>query len=222
MFKLPVIIVNFKTYKEATGKNALKLAKQIEKAQKEVGGSVVLAVEVQDIRMIADTVSLPVFAQHVDVCGFGAHTGGIIPEAVKDAGAVGTIVNHAEHEISDEQIKATIKHCKKIGLFSVLCANTVNDVKRLKKFKPDVIAVEPPKLIGTGISVSSAKPEVIKGSVKASGRIPLLCGAGIQTGEDVFVSLKLGAKGVLLASGVVKDKNPYKKMKELLLGLSAH
>jgi len=77
-----------------------------------------------------------------------------------------------------------------------------------------MIAVEPPELIGTGISVSKAKPEVVSGSVELVKQINpdviVLCGAGITTGEDVAAALRLGTEGVLVASGIVKAQNPYK------------
>jgi triosephosphate isomerase len=37
----------------------------------------------------------------------------------------------------------------------------------------------------------------------------ILCGAGISTAEDVSIALKLGTQGVLVASGIVKAKDPY-------------
>jgi triosephosphate isomerase len=84
--------------------------------------------------------------------------------------------------------------------------------------KPDVIAVEPPELIGTGVSVSKAKPDVVAGTVKlvrgVNKKVTVLCGAGISRGEDVTAALKLGTQGVLVASGIVKAKDPYTIMRE--------
>ena len=67
--------------------------------------------------------------------------------------------------------------------------------------------------IGSGISVSKSKPEVITDTVQLVKRIDskmtILCGAGISTAEDVSIALKLGTQGVLVASGIVKAKDPY-------------
>jgi triosephosphate isomerase len=41
-----------------------------------------------------------------------------------------------------------------------------------------------------------------------NGRVKILCGAGITTGEDVQAALKLGTHGVLVASGIVKAPAP--------------
>ncbi|MFQ6095051.1 MAG: triose-phosphate isomerase, partial [Candidatus Bathyarchaeia archaeon] len=84
--------------------------------------------------------------------------------------------------------------------------------------EPDMIAVEPPELIGTGIPVSKAKPEVVTDTVqrvrKVNEQVVILCGAGITNGEDVAAALRLGTEGVLVASGIVKAKDPYKVMLE--------
>jgi triosephosphate isomerase len=81
-----------------------------------------------------------------------------------------------------------------------------------------MIAIEPPELIGTGIPVSKAKPEVVTGTVrlvrKVDPEVMILCGAGITQGEDVQAALKLGTQGVLVASGIVKAKDPYAVMLE--------
>jgi triosephosphate isomerase (TIM) len=45
-----------------------------------------------------------------------------------------------------------------------------------------------------------------------------LVGAGVKNGKDVQIALKLGAKGVLLASGVTKAKDPM----AVLLDLASH
>jgi triosephosphate isomerase len=77
---------------------------------------------------------------------------------------------------------------------------------------PSAIAVEPPELIGTGISVTQAQPEVISGTVDqiriVNKNVTILCGAGISTGDDVVASIRLGAQGVLLASAVAKSDKP--------------
>jgi triosephosphate isomerase len=76
-----------------------------------------------------------------------------------------------------------------------------------------MVAIEPPELIGTGIPVSKAQPEIVSGTVRlvreVNGKVTILCGAGISHGEDVSAALKLGTQGVLVASGIVKAKDPY-------------
>jgi triosephosphate isomerase len=207
-----VLIVNFKTYEEATGKDALKLAKICEKVALDTKKDIRIAVQEIDLCCVSNSVSIPVYSQHVDPVSYGANTGFIVPESVKKVGAKGTLLNHSEHHIDD--IKKSIAAAKRAKLVTVVCADTVEKGIDIAKYKPDFIAIEPPELIGGDISVSDAEPEVISAAVKKiKGNI--IIGAGIRTSHDVKIALKLGAKGILLASGIVKAKDPEKVLREM-------
>jgi triosephosphate isomerase len=209
----PLIIVNFKTYLESTGQRALQLAKQAEKASKETGTCIIVVPQLADIARIAESVEIPVFAQHIDPIKPGNNTGHVLAEAVKEAGAVGTLINHSERQLRLIDIDATITLCKQHGLISCVCANNPSVSAAIAAMKPDITSVEPPELIGTGISVSKAQPEIVTNTVKlvhqVNPKMIILCGAGISTTEDVSIGLKLGTQGVLVASGIVKAKDPY-------------
>ena len=209
----PMIIVNFKTYLESTGANALSLAKQAEKASKETGACIVVAPQPVDLAKIAAAVEIPVFAQHIDPIKPGSSTGHILAESVKEAGAVGTLINHSERQLRLIDIEATIALCREKGLTSCVCANNPAVSAAVAAMQPDITSMEPPELIGSGISVSKAKPEVVSDTVnlvhKINPKMTILCGAGISTAEDVSIALKLGTRGVLVASGIVKAKDPY-------------
>lgn len=213
-----MIIVNFKTYSEATGRRALELAKKAEKASNETGISIGVAPQFADITLVAKNVSIPVFAQHIDPIKPGGFTGHVLAECVKEAGAVGTLINHSERQLKLSSISVSIEIARENSLVSVVCANNSYVSMAVATLKPDIIAVEPPELIGTGIPVSKAKPEVVSGTVnlvrKINAGVVLLCGAGISHGEDVAAALKLGAQGVLVASGIVKAKDPYTVLRE--------
>jgi len=43
----------------------------------------------------------------------------------------------------------------------------------------------------------------------------VLVGAGIKSVEDVKVSLKMGAKGILISSSIIKSKNPEEELEKL-------
>jgi len=216
--KTPIVIVNFKTYAEGTGKKALELAKAAEEVSRETGISFAVAPQFVDIPTIVHQVDIPVFAQHIDPIKPGSHTGHILPEAVKEAGATGTLINHSERRLRLADINAAIMRARELGLVTVTCTNNTSVSAAAAALNPDMIAVEPPELIGTGIPVSKAKPEVVTSTVESVKRInsevTVLCGAGITSGEDVAAALKLGTEGVLVASGIVKAKDPYKVMKE--------
>jgi triosephosphate isomerase len=52
-------------------------------------------------------------------------------------------------------------------------------------------------------------------------KVRVLCGAGITNGEDVKAALKLGAEGILVASGVVKAEDQYMALLDLARGMQA-
>ena len=216
--RLPFILVNFKTYIEATGRKALELAKKAEKVSLETEVCIGVAPQFVDIKMIAEEVSIPVFAQHIDPIKPGRCTGFILPEAIREAGAVGTIINHSEKQLKLSEIKLAVERAHECDLTSLVCIGSHRLARRIASFNPDMVAVEPPELIATGIAVSKAKPEVVTKTVEAvkgvNPKIVVLCGAGIVRGEDVAAALRLGTEGVLVASGVVKAKNPYKVLLE--------
>jgi triosephosphate isomerase len=213
-----MVIVNFKTYLEATGPRAVELARKAEKVSSEAGVLVGVAPQFVDIAVVAEAVDIPVFAQHVDPIKSGGFTGHVLAESVKEAGAVGTLVNHSERQLKLADVDEIIKLTKEEDLVSCVCANNPSISTAVATLKPDIIAVEPPELIGTGVPVSKAKPEVITDTVKlvrqVNSKVTILCGAGITHGDDVSSALRLGTQGVLVASGVVKAKDPYAIMRE--------
>jgi triosephosphate isomerase len=219
MLKVPTIVVNFKTYPEATGKNAVKMAKIMEKVAKKTKVSIAVCPQHADIWRIAKEVKIPVFAQHVDPVKPGRNTGWVVPETVKAAGATGTLINHSEHKLPLEQVKAVIARAREVGLITICCTADIEESRKSAEFAPDFIAIEPPELIGTGIPVSKAKPEIVAGAVeeikKVNPNVEVLCGAGITTGEDVAKAIELGTKGVLVASGIVCAEDPRKVIEDM-------
>jgi triosephosphate isomerase len=217
-FKTPIIIVNFKTYSEATGRKAIELAKKAERVNSETNVSIGVAPQFADIAAVAKAVKIPVFAQHIDPIKPGSYTGHVLAESVKEAGAIGTLINHSEMQLKLSDINEVIRIARENNLLSVVCANNPSISAAVSALKPDIIAIEPPELIGTGIPVSKAKPEVVTGTIrlvrKINPEVTILCGAGISGGEDVTAALKLGTQGVLVASGIVKAKDQYSVLRE--------
>jgi triosephosphate isomerase len=223
MLKTPIVLVNFKTYTEATGENAVKLAKLISEISGRGGVSAAVAPQTVDLATIAKEVDIPVLAQHIDPIKPGRNTGFISPESAKAGGAVGTLVNHSEHKLPIDKVGAVVARAKEAGLCTVACAADMEESRKIAEFAPDMIAVEPPELIGSGIPVSKAKPQVVIDSVKAvkeiNPKIKVLCGAGITSGEDVTKALELGAEGVLVASGVVCAKDQRAAFQDIVDGV---
>ena len=223
MLRLPVIIVNCKAYPTATGQKAVELANVCARVAEETGKEIAIAVSSCDIHRVATQVEIPVLAQHVDGVEPGSHTGSVIAEAVREAGADGTLLNHSERRIPKEDIESAIQRCNSQNLSTIVCAQDPDEAKELSLLKPTMIAMEPPELIGGDVSVSTQDPESIKKSAQlmhhegACGI--LIVGAGIKDGNDVRVSRELGAQGVLVASGITKADDPYTALKELVSGL---
>ena len=197
----------------------LELARALKSASEESGITMVAAPQAADIYRIQDQISLPIFAQHIDPITPGGHTGSNLIETLIEAGISGSLINHSENRMKLADIDEVIQLCKQNDIESCVCTNNIATSKAIATFSPDAVAVEPPELIGTGIPVSQAQPEVVEDSVKGvksiNKKIKVLCGAGISTGDDMKAAMDLGADGVLLASGIVKAENP----KEALLDL---
>lgn len=218
----PIILLNFKCYLEATGAKAVQLAKYAQQVSEKFGVIVAVAPQAADIRLVSQQVKVPVFAQHIDPIAAGSHTGHMLAESVLEAGASGVIINHSERRLRADVIEDTIVRARGLGLTTTVCANTPGIAEAIAALNPDMVAVEPPELIGSGVAVSKAKPEIITDTVSRIRRINkdvmILCGAGITSGNDVREALRLGTQGVILASGVVKAKNQLAAIEDLASG----
>ncbi|WP_292459744.1 triose-phosphate isomerase [Methanothermococcus sp.] len=216
----PIIIINYKTYIESVGKKGLNIAKTAEKVSEENGISIGVCPQFLDLRMISENVNIPVYAQHFDAVSPGSHTGHVIAETLKDCGLKGSLLNHSEKRMILADLEKAIEMAKNHNLETIVCTNNILVSKAVAAMSPDMIAIEPPELIGSGIPVSKANPEIVERTVKEVRGIDkdviILCGAGISKGEDVASALELGASGVLLASGVVKSKNVEESIRELI------
>jgi len=217
-----VLAINYKAYPTAYGDKALAIALAADRLAEQYRGQVriILAVPATEITRIAEAVdTAAVYAQHIDPVPPGAHTGHITAEAVKEAGAQGTLLNHSEKHITLTAIDQAIRRATTLGLETLVCADTPTAAAAAAALAPTMIAVEPPELIGTGIPVSKAKPEIITNTIKlahtVNPEIPVLAGAGITNGEDAAAAIRLGAAGVLVASAVMKAPDPEEKIHEL-------
>ncbi len=216
----PLIVLNFKTYAESMGEKAVRMAKFCEEVSIESGIDIIACPQIPDIYRVANAVKIPVFAQHIDAAGAGSYTGHITAECVRSAGAKGTLINHSERRLLLSEIDAALQSAKKAGLTTIVCTNNIAVTSAAAALSPDFVAIEPPELIGSGNPVSKANPEIVSGSVSAVKKInpgvKVLCGAGISTGDDVAAAIELGTEGVLLASGVIKAKDPKAALFDLV------
>jgi len=219
----PAIVVNFKTYLEASGPAAVQLARLCEQVSHEKDVPIIVVPPMLDLALVASLVKIPVYAQHLDSVPSGSTTGHVTVENAKSSGAKGTLVNHSEHRVKIAEVHDIIDRARAAGLSTIVCTNNLAVSRACAAMEPDFVAIEPPELIGGDISVTTANPSIVADTVKSirsiSPKVGVLCGAGVKNGRDVAKALELGTDGVLLASGVVKSKDKRATLLDLVSGL---
>lgn len=216
-----MIFVNFKTYEQGTGKNALGLISILDQVAQSTQKKIIPVVQAADIKEAHESSKLEIWTQKIDPVEYGAHTGSIIAEAVFEDGAAGTFLNHSENKLSIEQIKKGVERAHQAGLKTLVFAADTAELESVLRVQPTFVSLEPPELVGSKTtSVAKEKPEVIAQAVVLSRQkgIPLIVGAGIKSSEDVKKSIELGATGVAVASDIVASSDPKQAIEELILG----
>jgi triosephosphate isomerase len=217
-----MIFVNFKTYEKGTGANALSLVRVLETVSESSGVRIIPVLQAADIKEASLVTRLPIWGQGVDPVDYGAHTGSVLPEALKEDGAEGTFLNHSEHKFEEfADLREACKRAHGVGLKTLVFAGGIKELEEVVKLKPDYVSYEPPELVGSKTtSVAESRPDVITKAVEMAVRhgLPLVVGAGIKSSKDVKVSLALGAVGVAVASAVVGSGDPEAKLMELTKG----
>ena len=213
-----LVVVNFKTYQTAHGASAEELARAMSGI--ETDARLVAAVSAIDLSaVVAATPELEVWTQHLDPIRFGSNTGWLHPDTAVERGATGTLINHAEHKVSIEHVAMLLDQVPE-DFCVCACAADIDEAQALAALGPTYVAVEPPELIGGDVSVTSADPGIVSGTVAAvrevTDEVGILCGAGVKSGEDVATAMELGTIGVLLASGVTKADDPGAALDDLV------
>lgn len=220
--RTPRIVVNLKTYPEATGKRAVALARAASRLEDRKGVTVALAVQAVDAAACAAT-GARVYAQHFDRVQSSQSTGATRLESLIEAGIEGSLINHSEKRLDPKTVAWNVEQARKARLVTLVCAENPRETAQYAKLSPTLVAVEPPQLIGGDISVTTADPSIIRKAVaavrKVAPRMPVLCGAGVKNGDDVAAARELGSYGVLVASGVAKAKDPKAALADLIRGI---
>jgi len=220
---LRTLLVNFKNYPEILGEGSVRLAQAIQRVSNATEIEAIAAPPTPMLALVASKTKVKVFSQTVGSMSGDKTTGEILPEAVRAAGATGTILNHSESRRSPSELRKLVPRLTSMGMEVCLCSQTAGEAARLAALKPKYLAIEPPELIGSGIAVSKARPELVQRTVtvvrRAGFQGEILCGAGIVSGEDVSKAVELGVDGVLVASSVVKAPDWASKVRELARSL---
>ncbi|ARD84040.1 triosephosphate isomerase [Ferroplasma acidiphilum] len=211
----PEIFINFKHYNNAVGTNSEKLLADFKSIKNQ--DSLYYCVAETDLYLQKSFPELHIYGQHVDSNGYGAFTGSVSMESLLDLGVKGSLLNHSEKRVDSSIIESIVKKSKELGFKIILCVENLDEAEKYSKLEPAYIAYEPPELIGGDISVSTARPEIIGQAAEiCKGRTKLLVGAGVKTKEDVDTSMALGAAGVLIASGIIKNAKPINRLVSLM------
>lgn len=211
------IILNFKTYKEGTGKKAEEL---IHDCNRSNPARLVACVQTADLFRLSMLAKFPLFVQHIDPVQQGRNTGFTTAESVKANGAQGVSLNHSEHRLAFDDLKKTVERCKANSLKTLVCTSSLTEGRKILKLGVDYLSYEDPRLIASGVSVTE-KGKFVKKFIDTlmqtgSGETKLICGAGISKREDVLKAGELGYDGVLIASAFVLHENPGGFLREIL------
>ena len=217
--KAPFFEIGPKAY--LYGEKMLALAKAIDKTAVKYDVDVIVTPQYTDIRLLAEnTERILVFAQHMDYLPPGRGLGSVLPEAIKAAGAVGVMLNHAEKKLTLEEIEKTIKRADETELATIVCADTLEEIEAITALGPNLIVAEPTALIGTGqtsgLDYVAATIEAVN---KIDPRIMVLQGAGISNGGDVYNVIKAGAMATGSTSGIIKAADPAAMAEEMIAAL---
>ena len=203
------------------GERMLKLAKVVDKIAEKYDLDIIVTPQYADIRLLAEnTQNLHIYAQHMDALYPGRGLGSVLPESVKEAGAVGVMLNHAEKKLTLDEIRATIARADEVGLATIVCADSVEEVSEIAKMGPNLIVAEPTELIGTGVA-SDMKyvVDTIESVRRINPDIMVLQGAGISGPDDVANVIRAGALATGCTSGVMKAADPEAAAEEMLYTL---
>lgn len=202
------------------GKTLVKMAKGLEKLAKKYKVNVILDIPDTEIYNVAKNVNskyVHIYTQHMDSIPVGRGMGRTLPEAVKEAGAVGVMLNHAERKLTLEEIEKAINRADELNLATMVCADSIEEVKAISKLAPNILVAEPTELIGTGKPADKEYvDEVIKVIKEINPNIKPFPSAGITKGEDCYNIIKAGSSASGCSSAIAKAENPLKLAEEMI------
>ncbi|SCM57274.1 triose-phosphate isomerase [Petrimonas mucosa] len=200
------------------GERMLQLAKAADEASAKYDVRIILTPQPSDIYLLAkETSHLLIFAQHMDPITVGRGLGSILPEAVKAAGAVGVMLNHAEKPMTTADLYKAIKRAHETGLATIVCADSIKEAEAIAHLSPNIIVVEPTELIGTGVTSDKEYVIATTSAIKRiNSEIQVLQAAGIKNEQDVYNVMKAGADATGTTSGIMKAENPEEMLEKMI------
>lgn len=200
------------------GERMLRLAKAADEASARYDVRIVLTPQPSDIYPLAqETERVLIFAQHIDPIEPGRGNGSILAEAVKEAGAVGVILNHAEKPMTVADLARAIKRADEAGLATMVCADSIKEAEAIAQLAPNIIVPEPTELIGTGQTSGEEYVAATTSAIKRiNPRIQVLQAAGISNGQDVYKVIRAGADATGTTSGIMRAADPEAMLEEMI------
>lgn len=220
--KTPFFEIGPKAY--LYGERALELAQVADQLCEKYEVDIIFTAQYTDIERIAkNTRYIKVFAQHMDCIEPGRGVGAVLPEAIKQAGAVGVLLNHAEKPLILDVLAKTVSRAKEVGLATLVCAGSCEESTMVAHLRPDIILAESPSLIGKGARSSQDMDEIqrINQSIHTiDPNILILHGAGISDEKDVYEVIKAGAIATGSTSGIIKAANPAEMLEKMIVAVA--
>ncbi len=215
----PVFEIGLKGY--CWGADAVRLAVEADRLAAELGVSIVFDPQAVDIPAVAAATSrILVFAQHMDPVPPGRGVGAVLAEALRDAGAVGTLLNHSEKPMPLGAMARAIERARATGLLTLVFADSPEEAAALAHLGPDIVLAEPPELIATGVSAGNVMAGFVADTVAAVKAIDpailVMSGAGVNGPGDVEAMIRLGLDGTGSSSGILRADDPVGVMTEML------
>lgn len=200
------------------GKDIVDMARVADAAAKKYNVNVIYTTPYANIKEVAqNTQKIYVFAPHMDYAPIGRGLANILPESIKEAGAQGVMLNHSEKPLSLVALGQTIRRARELDLMTIVCADSMEELKGVSVLQPDMIVAEPTELIGTGNAAGiSYVAESLNTVFSISKNIGVLVGGGISNGEDAYRVIKAGADATGSSSGIFKAGDPEKMIYEML------
>jgi triose-phosphate isomerase len=217
--KKPFFVVNPKSYLygEKLYSLALKADEVADKYNVEIYFTAPF-VELQNINKMTKNIFLT--AQHMDDTKIGRGMGHIVGEMLVDSGVKAVVLNHAEHKVENEKLESTIQRAKELGLKTIVCASTYDDVKYVAGLHPFSILCEPTELIGTGITSGNDYIDESSTIIRTiDPEIYVMQAAGVTTPEDVYNIIFRGADATGCTSGIVSADNPEEMIEKMVTSL---
>lgn len=215
----PVFELGLKGY--TWGEAAIRLAREADALAAELDVTLILDPQTVDIPAVARACEhLLVFAQHMDPLPPGRGVGGVLAEALRDAGAVGTLLNHSERPMARSDIEASVARAREVGLATLVFADSPDEAGAMARLGPDIVLAEPPDLIATGRSAGAVMRDFVAASIAAvHGVAPgvlVMSGAGVNTAADVAQMIRLGVDGTGSSSGILRANDPVGVLRDML------